>query len=131
MHTILYCTGLVVGFIFGDTNNALLYTLICFIFIDYLLGVSKAIHFKELSSNVGFRGIFKKVLMLVIVALAHILDVYVLHTGDALKVSCLFYYIANEGISIVENASVFIPVPKKIKEVLDQINEESGEDDGD
>ena len=121
------CLGGCLGAFVGGFDG-LLYALLVFVIIDYVTGLGVAVINKKLSSEVGFRGIFKKVLIFTIVGLAHLLDAEVLKIGDTLRTACLFFYLANEGISILENASkIGLPVPKKIRAVLDQLKEEDEE----
>jgi len=121
------CLGGCLGAFVGGFDG-LLYALLAFVIIDYVTGLGVAVINKKLSSEVGFRGIFKKVLIFTIVGLAHLLDVEVLKIGDTLRTACIFFYLANEGISILENASkIGLPVPKKIRAVLDQLKEEDEE----
>ncbi len=117
--------GALVGVLFGKGNEFVL-VLLAFVVFDYVTGVICAIHDKKLSSEVGFKGIGKKIIIFIIVSLAHLLDTYILKNagGDTLCVATCFFYIANEGISILENASKLgLPVPTKIKNVLEQIKE--------
>lgn len=121
--------GAVIGFMYGEVNG-LFWALIAFMALDYISGVLAAIGGRKLSSKVGFRGIAKKLLILVFVALGHITDTYVLGGVPAAMSAAMLFYIANEGISIVENAAALgLPVPQKIKNVLEQIKNKSGEDD--
>lgn len=121
------CLGGCLGAFVGGFDG-LLYALLAFVIIDYVTGLGVAVINKKLSSEVGFRGIFKKVLIFTIVGLAHLLDAQVLKIGDTLRTACIFFYLANEGISILENASkIGLPVPKKIRAVLDQLKEETEE----
>ena len=121
--------GAVIGFMYGEVNG-LFWALITFMALDYISGVLAAIGGRKLSSKVGFRGIAKKLLILVFVALGHITDTYVLGGVPAAMSAAMLFYIANEGISIVENAAALgLPVPQKIKNVLEQIKNKSGEDD--
>lgn len=121
--------GAAIGFMFGEVNG-LFWALIAFMALDYISGVLAAIGGRKLSSKVGFRGIAKKLLILVFVALGHITDTYVLGGVPAAMSAVMLFYIANEGISIVENAAALgLPVPQKIKNVLEQIKNKSGEGD--
>ena len=114
---------------YGEVNG-LFRALIAFMVLDYISGVFAAVSEKKISSKVGFRGIAKKVLILAFVALGHITDTYVLGGIPAAMSAVMLFYIANEGISIVENAAALgLPVPQKIKNVLEQIKNKSGEDD--
>lgn len=108
----------------------MLYALLAFVVIDYITGVMCAIVDKKLSSEVGFRGICKKVLIFLMVGIANILDVHVIGTGSVLRTAAVFFYISNEGVSLLENAShLGLPVPKKVKDVLEQLHDRAeGED---
>jgi toxin secretion/phage lysis holin len=99
-----------------------LYALVSFVVVDYVTGIMVAVLEKKLSSEVGFRGIFKKVLIFFLVAIAYIIDANVLQTGSAIRTAVIFFYLSNEGISILENASkIGLPIPEKLKDVLQQI----------
>lgn len=117
------------GFLWGDLDG-LLYALISFIVFDYISGVLVAIVQKKLSSEVGFKGIAKKVFILMLVAVGHILDMYILGGGAVLRSMVIGFYIANEGISILENAAKLgLPLPKKLIAVLEQLKNKSDKDD--
>ena len=116
--------GIAAGYLFGPMDG-LFIALILFVIIDYLTGVIVAILEKKLSSEIGFKGICKKVLIFILVALANIIDVYVMKCGAAVRTSVIFFYLANEGISILENVSkTGLPVPEKLRKILDQLNKE-------
>ncbi|WP_303789370.1 holin family protein [Ruminococcus flavefaciens] len=111
----------VCGFLWGELDG-LLYALIAFMTIDYVTGLVVAWIRKELSSEIGFKGIAKKVFILSLVAVGHILDVHVLGGGAVCRSAVIGFYIANEGISILENAgNIGLPLPKKLIEVLQQL----------
>ena len=117
------------GYFLGGCDG-LLYALIAFVVIDYLTGVMCAINDKTLSSEVGFRGICRKVLIFLLVGIANILDVHVIGTGSVLRTAVIFFYISNEGVSLLENAAhLGLPVPQKIKAVLEQLHERAEDDD--
>ena len=102
------------------------YALLAFVVIDYLTGVMCAVSDRKLSSAVGFRGICRKVLIFLLVGIANILDVQVIGTGSVLRTAVVFFYLSNEGVSLLENAShLGLPVPEKIKEVLEQLHDRS------
>ena len=105
-------------------------TLIAFVVIDYITGVIAAAKKHELNSNVGFHGIAKKVMLFSFIAVANILDTQIFG-GDkaALRTMLISFYIANEGLSIVENGGKFIPYPKKLKSFLEQLRDKSNSDD--
>ena len=108
----------------------MLYALIAFVAIDYITGVMCAINDKALSSEVGFKGICRKVLIFLLVGIANILDLNVIGTGSVLRTAVIFFYISNEGVSLLENEShLGLPVPRKIKAVLEQLHERAEDDD--
>lgn len=117
------------GYFLGGCDG-LLYALIAFVVIDYITGVMCAINDKTLSSEVGFRGICRKVLIFLLVGIANILDVQVIRTGSVLRTAVIFFYISNEGVSLLENAAhLGLPVPEKIKTVLEQLHDRSESED--
>lgn len=117
------------GYFLGGCDG-LLYALVAFVVIDYITGVMCAINDKTLSSEVGFRGICRKVLIFLLVGIANILDVQVIGTGSVLRTAVIFFYISNEGVSLLENAAhLGLPVPEKIKIVLEQLHDRSESED--
>ncbi len=107
------------GYFLGGCDG-LLYALLVFVIIDYITGVMCAVNDKKLSSAVGFRGICRKVLIFLLVGLAHILDMQVLHQEGVLRTAVIFFFLANDGLSILENAAhLGLPVPEQLKEVLE------------
>ena len=111
------------GYFLGGCDG-LLYALLAFVVIDYLTGIMCAINDHTLSSEVGFRGICRKVLIFLLVGIANILDVNVIGTGSVLRTAVIFFYISNEGVSLMENAAhLGLPVPEKIKVVLEQLHD--------
>ena len=117
------------GYFLGGCDG-LLYALIAFVVSDYITGVMCAINDKTLSSEVGFRGICRKVLIFLLVGIANILDVQVIGTGSVLRTAVIFFYISNEGVSLLENAAhLGLPVPEKIKTVLEQLHDRSESED--
>ena len=124
--------GAFLGWFLGGLDG-FLYALIAFVTIDYVTGVLCAIIDKKLSSEIGAKGIFKKVLIFVLVGVAHILDTQILgsagDSGGVLRTAVIFFYLSNEGVSILENAAhIGLPIPEKLKEVLKQLH---GREDGD
>lgn len=108
--------------------DGLLYTLITFVVIDYLTGIMCAINDHTLSSEVGFRGICRKVLIFLLVGIANILDVNVIGSGSVLRTAVIFFYLSNEGVSLMENAAhLGLPVPEKLKDVLAQLHDRANE----
>ncbi|CAG7839623.1 hypothetical protein CLOHAE12215_01036 [Clostridium haemolyticum] len=113
------------GWILGGADG-FLYALIAFVIIDYLTGIMASILKQKLSSEVGFIGIFKKVLTFVLVGVAHIIDFYIIGSGSAIRTAVIFFYISNEGISILENtAKIGLPIAERLKNVLEQLKEEN------
>ena len=103
------------GYYLGGCDGLLL-ALVAFAAADYLTGVMCAVSDRKLSSNVGFKGICRKVLIFLLVGIANILDVHVIGTGSVLRTAVIFFYISNEGVSLLENAAhLGLPVPGKIK----------------
>lgn len=112
-----------IGYFLGGCDG-LLYALIAFVVIDYITGVMCAITDKKLSSAVGFKGIFRKVLIFLLVGIANVIDVEVIGTGAVLRTAVIFFYISNEGVSLLENAGhLGLPIPEKIKTVLEQLHD--------
>ena len=104
--------------------DGLLLALVAFAAADYLTGVMCAVSDRKLSSNVGFKGICRKVLIFLLAGIANILDVHVIGTGSVLRTAVIFFYISNEGVSLLENAAhLGLPVPEKIKAVLEQLHD--------
>ena len=117
------------GWFLGGVDG-FLYALIAFTVIDYITGVMCAITDKNLSSSIGFKGICRKVLIFSLVGIGNIVDVYVLGQGGVLRTAVIFFYLSNEGVSILENsAHLGLPIPEKLKEVLEQLHERGGDDD--
>jgi toxin secretion/phage lysis holin len=117
------------GWFLGGVDG-FLYALIAFTVIDYITGVMCAITDKNLSSSIGFKGICRKVLIFTLVGIGNIVDVYVLGQGGVLRTAVIFFYLSNEGVSILENsAHLGLPIPEKLKEVLEQLHERGGDDD--
>lgn len=118
------------GWFLGGCDG-LLFALIAFVVIDYITGVMCAINDHTLSSEVGFRGICRKVLIFLLVGIANILDVQVIGTGSVLRTAVIFFYISNEGVSLLENAGrLGLPIPQKLKDILAQLHDSAdGTDD--
>lgn len=120
--------GAVLGFMYGEVTG-LFWALIAFMATDYITGVVVAAINKQLSSEVGFRGLAKKLMILVFVSLGHIADIYVLGGTPVAMSAVMLFYIANEGLSIIENAgNLGLPVPKKLKDIMAQLKKESEEE---
>ena len=111
------------GWFLGGCDG-LLYALIAFVVADYITGVMCAIIDHKLSSEVGFKGIFRKVLIFMLVGAANILDVHVIGTGSVMRTAIIFFYISNEGVSLLENAGhLGLPIPEKRKDILEQLHD--------
>ena len=110
------------GYFLGGLDG-LLIALVVFAALDYITGVMCAIADKTLSSAVGFKGVARKVLIFALVGVGHILDTHVVGTGSALRTAVICFYLSNEGVSLLENAShLGLPVPERLKSVLQQIH---------
>lgn len=119
------------GYFLGGCDG-LLIALVVFAVVDYITGVMCAVADKKLNSEVGFKGICRKVLIFLLVGIANILDVQVIGTGSVLRTAVIFFYLSNEGVSLLENAAhLGLPVPEKLKEVLEQLHERSEGDTDD
>ena len=111
------------GYYMGGCDGLLL-ALVAFGLADYLTVLMCAVSDRKLSSNVGFKGICRKVLIFLLVGIANILDIHVIGTGSVLRTAVIFFYISNEGVSLLENAAhLGLPVPGKIKAVLEQLHD--------
>jgi toxin secretion/phage lysis holin len=116
------------GYFLGGCDG-LFVALVVFVAADYITGVMCAIVDKKLSSEVGFKGICKKVLIFMLVGIANILDIEVIGTGSVLRTAVIFFYLSNEGISLLENAGhLGLPIPKKLMDILEQLHDRSEED---
>ena len=104
-----------------------MYGLIILVVADYVTGIMCAIVDKELSSEIGYRGIFKKVLIFILVGVSHMIDTHLIGDGSVLRTAVIFFYYSNEGISLLENASrLGLPIPEKLKNVLAQLHNKVG-----
>lgn len=123
------CVGGWLGWYLGGVDGPL-YALIAFVVVDYVTGVMCAVSDKTLSSSVGFRGICRKILVFTLVGIANVLDTQVIGNGSVLRTAVIFFYISNEGISLLENsAHLGLPIPEKLKEVLEHLHDRDGVDD--
>lgn len=116
--------------IFYGTPDSWFYAVIALVILDYITGVCAAIHSRELSSEIGAKGIAKKITTFAVISLAHFLDEYVLKDGGAIQTMTSIFYIVNESISILENAiRTGLPVPEKLKSIIRSLgkSEESSE----
>ena len=119
------------GWFLGGCDGLIL-ALVVFMSLDYVTGVMCAVADHKLSSAVGFKGICRKVLILALVGVGHILDAYVIGTGGILRTAVTFFYLSNEGVSLIENAAhLGLPVPEKLKVVLEQLHDRAEKSDTD
>ncbi len=117
------------GYFLGGCDG-LLIALAVFATVDYITGVLCAIADKKLSSAVGFKGICRKVLIFTLVGIANVVDVNVIGDGSILRTAVIFFYLSNEGVSLLENAAhLGLPIPEKLKEVLEQLHDRGGKND--
>ncbi|MGU7876789.1 phage holin family protein [Streptococcus suis] len=115
--------GGLIGSLFGELDG-ILYALLVFIIIDYLTGIFAAVVEKQLSSSIGFRGIFKKIAILFLVSTGHLIDTAIIKQGGTIRTMVIFFYLSNEGLSILENTvRIGLPIPEKLQAILKQINE--------
>ena len=115
------------GYFLGGCDG-LLFALVLFVAMDYITGVMCAAADRKLSSEVGFRGICRKVLLFLLVGMANVLDVNVIGTGSVFRTAVIFFYLSNEGLSLLENAGhLGLPIPAKLKAVLEQLHRQSEE----
>lgn len=130
---LVQCAFAAVGGFFGwfvGGLDGMLYALIAFVVVDYITGLMAAGLEKKLSSGVGFRGIFKKVVIFCLVAVGNIIDTYIIQNGSVLRTAVVFFYLSNEGISILENVGrIGLPIPEKLRSVLEQLKEEKSDAD--
>ena len=109
------------GWFLGGCDG-LIYALIAFVVIDYITGLMCAVVNKQLSSEIGFKGIFRKVLIFMLVGVGNIVDKQLIGSGSVIRTAVVFFYLSNEGISIIENAGILgLPIPQKLKDVLAQL----------
>ena len=118
-----------IGYFVGGMDGMLI-ALIVLMSLDYISGVMCAIVDRKLSSAIGFRGVCKKVLTLMLVGVANIVDIHVVGTGSALRGAVICFYMSNEALSLFENAAhIGLPIPDKLREALAQLHGRKDEDD--
>ena len=130
IQSLFFAVGAWLGYFLGGCDG-LLCALVIFVAVDYVTGVMCAVADKKLSSAVGFKGICRKVLIFLLVGLAHILDTQILNETGILRTAVIFFFLSNDGLSILENAAhLGLPIPQALKDVLEQLHnraEKSGE----
>ena len=123
--------GGALGAVMGGFDG-FLYALVVFVIVDYATGLMAAAVEKKLSSEVGFKGIFKKVIIFSLVAVGHIVDTNIIGEGSVLRTAIIFFYISNEGVSLLENAGhLGLPIPEKLKDILAQLHDRAENGKGD
>ena len=117
------------GYFLGGCDGLVL-ALLLFVVMDYITGIMCAVADKKLSSEVGFKGICRKVLIFMMVGIANVLDMLIIGSGSVLRTAVIFFYLSNEGLSLLENAGhLGLPIPEKLKAVLEQLHRQSEETD--
>ncbi|WP_204668094.1 phage holin family protein [Gracilibacillus alcaliphilus] len=126
IQTLITLIGGWIGWLLGGIDG-FLYTLIVFVILDYITGIMVGIIQRELSSEIGTKGIFKKILIFILVAIANIIDSRLIGDSSVIRTAVIFFYLSNEGISILENAArIGLPIPQKLKNVLAQLRDKGG-----
>ena len=127
--TLSGAVGAVIGFLYGDITG-LFIAIIALMALDYVTGILCGIAEKALSSEVGFKGLVKTLIVRGIIAVGHLIDTYIIGTGSALMTAVILFFAANEGISILENAArLGLPVPQKLRDILEQLRKDDKHDD--
>ena len=122
IESVFAAVGAWLGYFLGGSDG-LLYALLVFVIVDYITGVMCAIEDRTLSSAVGFRGLCRKVLTFLLVGIAQVLDEHILNQPGVLRTAVIFWAVANNGLSILENAAhLGLPVPEQLKQVLEQLH---------
>lgn len=125
LDSVFAAVGAFLGFYFGGLNGAFI-VLCIFTILDYLTGVTSAILRKELSSEIGFKGLLKKMLIFIFVGMGNLIDVHLVGSGEVVRTAVIFFYLSNEGLSIIENAvEIGLPVPSILKKYLKKVNDDS------
>lgn len=112
---------------FLSSSSGLLLALLILVLLDYITGVCVAIQTRQLSSEIGAKGITKKVAIFIVIAFCHVLDTYLIHTEVALETVSTVFYLSNEGISILENVGTLgVPLPEKVQSLLRHLKNTGG-----
>ena len=113
-----------IGYFLGGSDG-LLYALLAFVVLDYITGVMCAVVDHSLSSEIGAKGIFRKIVLFALVGVGNLLDKHIIGgDGSVIRTAIIFFYLSNEGISLLENAShLGLPIPGKLRDVLQQLHE--------
>ena len=130
IQSLFFAVGAWLGYFLGGSDG-LLYALVIFVAVDYVTGVMCAVADHSLSSEVGFKGLCRKVLVFLLVGVGHVVDVQVIGNGSVMRSAVIFFYLSNEGLSLVENAAhLGLPVPEKLKDVLEQLHGRAEKEEG-
>lgn len=117
------------GYLWGGMDGLMIALLVCMV-LDYITGLMCAVLDRKLSSAVGFKGICKKVLILMLVGVANVVDIHVMGTGSALRGAVVCFYLSNESVSMLENAAhIGLPIPDKLRDILAQLHNRDDKDD--
>lgn len=128
LQLIITAIGGYIGWFVGGFDG-LVYALVAFIVIDYITGLMVAVLERKVSSSIGFKGIFKKVLIFTFVGIGHIVDFHIIQNGSAVRTAVIFFYLSNEGLSILENATkIGLPIPEKLKTIFAELRKEEKHD---
>ena len=131
IQAVFAATGGWLGYFLGGCDG-LLYALLVFVVLDYITGIMCAVIDHKLSSSVGAKGIFRKILIFALVGIGPLLDTQIFGEAGVLRTAIIFFYISNEGLSLVENAAyIGLPIPTKLKLVLEQLHDRSEKEDKD
>lgn len=128
LQLIFTAIGGYIGWFVGGFDG-LVYALVAFFVIDYITGLMVAALERKVSSSIGFKGIFKKVLIFTFVGIGHIVDFHIIKNGSAVRTAVIFFYLSNEGLSILENATkIGLPIPEKLKTIFAELRKEEKHD---
>ncbi len=127
IQTAAAAVGAALGYLIGGLDS-LVIALLCFVAADYITGICAAVYTKTLSSEIGFKGILKKICIFILVCIANLIDVSVIGSGSTIRTAVIFFYISNEGISLLENAvRLGLPIPDKLKSILANLEKKETE----
>jgi toxin secretion/phage lysis holin len=126
LQAVIAASGGWLGWFLGGWDG-FIFALVTFMVIDYITGIMCAIVNKNLSSSIGAKGIFKKIFIFALVGVGHTIDTYLIGYGSAIRTAAIFFFLSNEGISLLENTiQVGLPVPQKMKDILTQLHKKDG-----
>ena len=129
LQLIFTAIGGFIGWYLGGVDG-LVYALVAFVVIDYITGLMLALLERKVSSKIGFKGIFKKILIFIFVGIGNIVDLHIIKNGSAIRTAVIFFYLSNEGLRIIENATKLgLPVPEQLKAVFTELKKEDEKND--